>query len=397
MPTSLDYSDARPAKAFTIPFDYRNDFIVVTARLNGLFAVELLFDTGSEHTVITEPLLFPALNTRAIEPIRIVGSDLSTSIDAVLSRRNHVTVGELALANQPIIAVSDPALDLAEVVGDDIAGILGVGAFGAYVIEIDYRREVIRLTPPDRFRPPSRAARLPIARSAGKSYVTVATRVHAAYADSLRYLIDTGAALDALLFAAPADSSIYPPQIVAGVIGHGLGGRLRGFVGRTDTIYIPDFPLSDIVTHFQVLPGDTARAPGAAFVESVAARNGIIGNGILRRFHVAIDGPGGHVYLSPRSKPPKPSPYDRSGLTLVVEPERRGTTRVQFVAPGTPAALAGIRAGDLVRKVDGWPVRLLSTAAVRRRLRRSPGRTVTLQIERSGVTFEAKLRLRDLI
>ena len=289
-----------------------------------------------------------------------------------------------------MILVDDAALDLTELAGDDIAGILGVGAFGAYVIEIDYRRRVIRLTPPERFRPPRRAARVPLVRRAGKSYVTLDTRVHGAYRDSLRFLLDTGAALEALVYAAPADSTIYPPRVVAGVIGHGLGGSLAGFVGRSDTLYTPGRPLADVVTHFQVLPEGAPETP-------VAYREGIIGNGLLRHFELAIDAPGGYAYFTPRSKPPKAKPYDRSGLTLVDEPERRGAARVQFVSPDTPASEAGLRAGDRVRKIGGVPARLLSTARIRRLLRRAPGNTVRLRVERAGREFETVLVLRDLI
>ena len=84
------------------------------------------------------------------------------------------------------------------------------------------------------------------------------------------------------------------------------------------------------------------------------------------------------------------------GLTLVSEGSG-ASARVQFVAPGTPAALAGVHAGDLLRKINGIPVRLLSLEQIRRRLRRSPGTTVRLVLVRRGEDYTADFALRDLI
>ena len=50
-----------------------------------------------------------------------------------------------------------------------------------------------------------------------------------------------------------------------------------------------------------------------------------------------------------------------------------------------PAAEAGIRVGDLIRKVDGVPV--TATAELARLLERSEGRPVTVTLHRDGVTF----------
>lgn len=383
------------AASLVIPFDYRNGFIVVRARVNAFFSAELVFDTGSEHTIVTEPLLFGALNAEAVEPIRIVGSDLSTSIDAALSRRNSLTVGAVSLSNQAVIAVDDSALDLSTLAGENISGILGIGAFGAYVIEIDYRREIIRLTRPSRFRPGRLARAAPLTLVGGKPHVRLFTQVHADYCDTLLYLIDTGAAIDALVFAAPADSAIYPPRVIAGVIGHGLGGNLAGFVGRSDTIALPGRAFTGVVTHFQILADGTRR--DSLIERDGLARHGIVGNGLLDQFNLAIDLPGAKVYFTPRRKPPAPRPYDRSGLTVVDEPTERGGLLVQFVSPGTPAAEAGLRAGDRIRKINKLPLRLISTANFRRRLRRRPGRQVSIQYDRRGLTYETVLILRDII
>lgn len=65
---------------------------------------------------------------------------------------------------------------------------------------------------------------------------------------------------------------------------------------------------------------------------------------------------------------------------------------VQAVAPGSPAAAAGLQAGDLITGVDGsaihGPSGLIATIAAHK-----PGESLTLQVERASgtVTITAKL------
>ena len=381
-------ASAQPA--LLIPFTFENDLVIVSAAINGGPAVDFLFDTGSEFTILTEPLLFGLLNAERVEPVRLVGSDLSVAVTGALSRRNRLRVGDLDISGQPIIAIDSELLDLSEIVGRDVFGIVGIGAFGAYVLEIDYTRRVISLTPPDLYKRSRRATDLPLVAKGAKPYVSLATRVHPGFGDTLLYLIDTGAALEAMIYAEPTDSAIYPPQMIAGAIGHGLGGNLIGFVGRTDTIQLGNLALTGIVTHFQVAGDSLLR-------DSIEERNGVLGNGLLSRFHVAIDFPAKQLHLTPERRFRRQVPYDRSGLKVADDGSDPAAVRVQFVSPGTPASEAGARAGDLIRRVNGWPVRLLSTEAVQRKLRGKVGRRMRLTLVRAGRDVRIAFVLRELI
>ena len=62
---------------------------------------------------------------------------------------------------------------------------------------------------------------------------------------------------------------------------------------------------------------------------------------------------------------------------------------VVSVAPGTPAAKAGLRPGDVVAAVDGRPVR--SAAALAARVRASGGRPLVLTLRRGGKMLEVKV------
>ena len=224
----------------------------------------------------------------------------------------------------------------------------------------------------------------------GKAYLTAAAKIHPAYADSLRLLIDTGASLAMLMHADRADSLLYPPNLVIGQIGYGLGGSLYGYVGRSDTLGLGPFHLPDVVTHFQSLESDSLRG-------ELVARRGIIGNRLLDRFLVRIDYPRSMLYLQPTRRYRRRRPYDRSGLRFVSDGAALTHLRVQLVTAGSPADVAGVRVGDRITHVNGVPVRLTGLEGVKRRLRRKPGKKVKLAIVRAGGDVTVSFRLRELI
>lgn len=65
---------------------------------------------------------------------------------------------------------------------------------------------------------------------------------------------------------------------------------------------------------------------------------------------------------------------------------------ISLVYKGFPADLAGIRAGDLIKKVDGFALKGADTEAVSQRLKGNPGTTVKLTIERNGKEMEIPVK-----
>ena len=65
---------------------------------------------------------------------------------------------------------------------------------------------------------------------------------------------------------------------------------------------------------------------------------------------------------------------------------------ISVVYKGFPADLAGIKAGDILKKVDGVSLKGLPTDKVSDKLKGNPGTTMVLTIERSGKDIDIQLR-----
>jgi membrane-associated protease RseP (regulator of RpoE activity) len=102
----------------------------------------------------------------------------------------------------------------------------------------------------------------------------------------------------------------------------------------------------------------------ADLVFSASQRN-ILGVTYWLRYVTTFDFPAGAVYLKPASGFDRPDTQDISGLTLVRVAHR---TIVEAVEEGSPAARAGIRAQDVVLKVNGETAEGLSLTSLRRLL-----------------------------
>ncbi len=92
---------------------------------------------------------------------------------------------------------------------------------------------------------------------------------------------------------------------------------------------------------------------------------------------------------------------DRSGylghMIISGDGTAPGGCRVQIVGPGTPAAEAGMKNGDVIQSINGKPVS--DTASLNKLLARTkPGQTIQILVQRDGkdLPLAAKLRRRPL-
>jgi hypothetical protein len=126
--------------------------------------------------------------------------------------------------------------------------------------------------------------------------------------------------------------------------------------------------------------------------ERVSERDGFIGMDVLRNWNWLIDFEGKTAYLGKSKYFGQPVLPDASGLRML-RPEQKAIVARPPRAE-SPAALAGIRIGDVILSCNGKPVSEMSMPALRAEFRRPTGTKVKLEVEREGKKMEVTLTLK---
>jgi hypothetical protein len=203
------------------------------------------------------------------------------------------------------------------------------------------------------------------------------------------FLLDTGVRVSVFNspYAKKHGLGAQSPKTLTGVTGFGIGGASRGIIGRVRGVRIGSFLFNEPVMTFST---DTS---GALADTSFA---GIIGADFLSRFTVVLDYRRSQIFLEKNSGFDAPFEFDMCGIRFAIEGERFDLFKVFLVYEGTPAALAGIAAGDVVTAIDGRAAGSFTREDLRGYLQRE-GEAVRLTIVRDGATRDAVIRLKKMI
>lgn len=386
-----DLEIQRGVRRIDIPFDYINGFIVVDLVFDGIFPLRFVFDTGAEHTILSKREITDLLRANYLRRFPIVGADLSQELYAYLVQGVDLKVGKILAKNRSILVLEEDYFHFEEYAGIDVQGILGSDFFRRFVLKINYHRRIISLYDPQYWAPPGKSyEKIPIEINRNKPYVNARVQFHQDTALQLRLLLDSGASLALLLQTDSHPDLKLPEQVIPSNLGAGLGGYIQGYMGRIDELGLERFTFREVISHFQ---------ESSFFIDTTLSiqRNGIIGNDILSRFTVVIDYINEEAYFEPNRDYDDEFEYDRSGLFVAATGPALNDYLVYDVIPGSPAATAGIVAGDRITKINCLPASLFSLSGLTRKFQKKPGTRIRLKIERGDEKFKVVFYLRDLI
>lgn len=387
---NLDFDFLKGQPHVQIPFDLYNGFILVKVRINGIIPANFIFDTGAQHTLLFKRIYAQLLGLHFERRIPIMGSDLKRDLFALISRGVRLDWDGYLQLKQDILILEEDYFQLDEMLGTHIDGLIGGDLFKNYVVKLDYQRNLMTIYNPNHFKNPGKKfVALPLLVEDAKPYVEAVIRLEGRYEVKARLLLDTGAGVTLMLFTNTHPDLRLPDHTIKGMLGKGLGGFLEGYLGRIDYMQIGALNYPDMVTSFQDLDSSFMIKPGIG-------RHGILGNLVLNHYQIIIDYPGSKLYLY-EVKKIKDRFYDRSGLNIFGVGDEFNEFIVNSVIEKSPAAMADIRSGDIIHKVNGLPSALFTLNLLARKFQKKAGKSYRLIILRDKQKLKKKLVLRDLI
>lgn len=273
----------------------------------------------------------------------------STAVGAAVGRvtAHKLPNVEFEIAGQLKGRMPMAAIDLSRasaMLGRKLDVIVGGELLRKSAVLVDFTAQTLRFLRPG-WQPPGFTA-LPV--HLDRHYPLIDVQVGG---ETLVALMDLGSNSE-IMISPEAWSRVKPAGIR---MSDGASSAVNGLIIVEGKATLPELRLADLTEkQVEVRIGGTPRhiSPKAYAV---------IGLGILARYDMMLDIASGRLWLRPRANPPARL-VDRSGLGLM--PDGSGL-KVMHVSKGSPAELAGWKAGERICEVNGAPIDPRQEAAVR--------------------------------
>jgi predicted aspartyl protease len=375
-------------ESLSIPFEYKHNFLVLKIKMANI-PLNFLFDTGAEHIILFKKEIADILGFKYEKSINIAGADLQQTINAFITRGISLQLKETIKVQRDLIVLEEDLLHLEELTGEPIDGILGARFFRGLTVEIDYKKRKLTIHKSHMSAIDDNYEKLQTTFINHKPYMNCSIEDNKGDTLSMDILLDTGAGVPFLLFLNEESKINLPEKFLVGNLGKGLGGDLKGYMGKTSKLILnKSFSYDDLITRYQHYERDS-------LADVIVSRDGLLGNPILERFKVVIDYVNERVYLKASKKYNKPIDYDISGLILYAFGQELSNYFVKEVLPGSPAEHAGIRKGDIIRRIGFFNANFYTLEQVYSKFIRKRGKKINLVLERNGIKIKKTLHLMD--
>lgn len=362
----------------TVPLIPHMGKFAVQASANGVER-SFVFDTGSP-TLISQELADQL-------GVTVVGSNTGRDANGQpfttkIGLLDQLTIGGLAFTNVPVLIADFRVADPDGCFFD--GGVIGSNIFPGSVWHFDGARNLLQIARDAGDLPAlHEGARAHVSRLYADAYPYAPVFDYALGEMKDRALFDTGSSDTVVLFDRLLGNSQVEQSIVRGSKSKGRGshGVSAAGIGEIDDLLRFDLDGLTVGDALPRLPGTTRNAPPS-----------LVGLGILDRYDVTLDYPGGRMLLQERDTP-APS-TDFPGYALMM---RDGAAEVVQLFDGSAAKKAGLRLGDRVVAIDGRSLAMQEGACAASRWLaqdRPTHRAQVLTVLRDGAPVELSLRPR---
>lgn len=380
-----------PARsATTIPSDITSyGGIFVQARINNAPPMWFYLDSGASSAFFIDVRRARMLGLKLEDRVLRGGGAGPNTYESALTRGVSISLGALTFKDESAAVMALASIE--EQIGRPLDGLVGIGLFVRYVVEIDYAGKKVRLYDPLTYTYSGKGECIPLTLRDGHFFIPATIEMPGRPSLNGQFLLDTGGCMVTAILTTPfAQSNNLPATPQKRILDRslsGLGGETQFLVSRALSFTIGTSVIRAPLIYM-------SEDKGGALASS--EYDGVIGTEILRRFKMIFDYRHGRLILERNAHYYEPVEYDMSGISFRAYGDHLRTFRIYQVLENTPAAEAGLRVGDELLSVDDTAAIGLTLEKIIQMLK-VPGREYKLSIRRAREIFSVKLRTRRLI
>jgi aspartyl protease/PDZ domain-containing protein len=368
-----------------VPFDLVLRHILIKVSINNSAPLWFIFDTGDKVAIVDLDRA-KSLGLNLEGEVNVGGAGAGTLKGARVRDASLTVLG--VDSRQPVV-MAIPLDGLKPKLGHEIDGIIGADFIKQFVIEIDYPARVLRFHDRDKFAYSGSGEIVPITlNGAGHPIIRAEVTVNGRPPIGGQFVVDVGSG-GSLILNRPfveQESLLSAQKTIKSLGGGGAGGKTTGRSGRVAELKIGKIQIASPLTMF-------SEDQGGAFATSNLQGN--IGQLILSKFTIFLDYPRSRIILEPNSSFKDLIGPASPGVRFVAEGADYKTLRVDEMLEDSPAANAGLQAGDVVVAVDERPAADLTLSILHDILEKPAEHKVS--IRRGGQTLQIRLTPRRLI
>jgi hypothetical protein len=386
-PTAVtkDFRFLGSGSSATIPMRYSERHVWLKVSINGSPPEDFLLDTGASVTVIDSAYAAKlGLVSQGSMQGSGAGSEGHFAFSRVQTLRVEGKAGEGVELSSQNVVVAPLSPYLAAYFWRDTPGVLGYDFLSRFVTAVDYEGQTLTITDPEHFQYEGKGKAIPMSLSNGVPVVHGSLDGH--YDGDFRLDVGSGSSVD--LHTPFVERYGLQKKITKKVEtqGAGFGGSIAIDMTRMSRFVMGPYVIEDPIVGL-------SRATSGAFTSKDFAGN--VGNRILDRFRCTFDYSRKTVYLEPNRRFGDRDGFGKFGAQLLRDGDR---VTVGYVQAGSPAARAGLVAGDVLRTIGDQPAAGFSIDDLFQLTEGSPdGFELTLGVERGGKPRDVRVKLEPML
>ncbi len=415
-----------------LSFKLINNLIVIPVQVNGQ-DLSFILDTGVNKTILFNLSDKDSIGLNQVRRIKLKGLGNGKPVHALISKNNNFRVSKIVNYNEDLYVILREDLNFSAKMGVAIHGIIGYNLLKDVIVKINYKTKTLTFYNPKKYEVKScrKCETFDLKFFRNKPYINTAIQLDTVgeKLTNTKLLIDSGGSDALWLFEETKEDIKTPKKFFNDILGEGLSGTIYGNRSKVPKFVLGKYVIKEPTVSFL----DTTTTVNARVFKD---RNGSIGGAILRRFKVWLDYPNKKVVFKKNSSLKKGFYYNMSGLVVVYDGQQlikeeeqvavknpfglsssseltsdsdvfsfvskfsynfKPLFKIQEVIEGSPAHEVGLLKDDVITKINGKSAHLYTLDEINGMFVLEPNLKVTLEIERDGIPYKYKFKLKRRI